>query len=80
MHADIHLQLHHLDAAELHRSAELHRPADLHRAAADSVAPTPVRARIGWTLVALGLRLAVPATARPGTTAPGSARRLPLAA
>ncbi|WP_329120063.1 hypothetical protein [Streptomyces sp. NBC_01353] len=74
MHADIHLQLHHLDAAELHRSAELHR------AAVHSLPHTPVRApvraRIGWTLVALGLRLAVPATARPGT----SARRLPLAA
>ncbi|MFE5481982.1 hypothetical protein [Streptomyces sp. NPDC056527] len=74
MHADIHLQLHHLDAAELHRSTELHR------AATDSVSLAPVRARIGWTLVALGLRLAVPATARPGATAPGSARRLPLAA
>ncbi|MFB7369102.1 hypothetical protein ACFC0D_04600 [Streptomyces sp. NPDC056222] len=74
MHADIHLHLHHLDAAELHRSTQLHR------AAADSLPHTPahapVRARIGWTLVALGLRLAVPATARPAN----GARRLPLAA
>jgi hypothetical protein len=68
MHADIHLQLHRLDAAELHRAAADSPP----RAPAGA----PVRARIGWTLVALGLRLAVPAGARATT----GARRVPLAA
>ncbi|MCT4356025.1 hypothetical protein M5362_23075 [Streptomyces sp. Je 1-79] len=49
MHPDIHLQLHHLDAAELHR------------AAADSLPRTPFRSQLGWALVTLGLHLAVPA-------------------
>ncbi|MER7954464.1 hypothetical protein [Streptomyces sp. NPDC096030] len=57
MHSDIHLRLHHLDAAELHR------------AAADSLPRTPVRSRLGWALVTLGLRLAVPA-------GPATARRI----
>ncbi|MDT9689298.1 hypothetical protein Q5762_13300 [Streptomyces sp. P9(2023)] len=57
MHADIHLQLHHLRAAELHR------------AAAEALPRTPIRTQLGWTLVTLGLRLAVPATPRPVTLA-----------
>ncbi|MEU6985581.1 hypothetical protein ABZ946_19450 [Streptomyces sp. NPDC046324] len=57
MHPDIHLQLHHLDAAELRR------------AAAGFLPRTPVRSQLGWALVTLGLRLAVPA-------APVTARRI----
>ncbi|MEU7036595.1 hypothetical protein ABZ958_23350 [Streptomyces sp. NPDC046237] len=60
MHPDIHLQLHRLDSAELRR------------AAADSLPRTPVRFRVGWALVTLGLRLAVPAE-------PATARRVTLA-
>jgi hypothetical protein len=63
MHADIHLELHRLRAADLRAAAEL-------RATAAHTPPrtpprTPLRAHVGWALVALGLRLAVPATARP---------------
>ncbi|MFC9680278.1 hypothetical protein [Streptomyces sp. NPDC056948] len=58
MHPDIHLALHHARAAELR---------------AEAGAPGPVRARhthnlrarLGWTLVEVGLRLAT----RPGTVA-----------
>ncbi|GGT90960.1 hypothetical protein ACF05T_19235 [Streptomyces lateritius] len=53
MHPDIHLQLHRLDAAELRW------------AAAHTLPRTPLRTHVGWALVTLGLRLAVPATARP---------------
>ncbi|WP_137989084.1 hypothetical protein [Streptomyces vilmorinianum] len=56
MHPDIHLHLHHLDAAELHRSA------------AESLPRTPLRTQVGWALVTLGLRLAVPAS--PGSPGP----------
>ncbi|MFF9910115.1 hypothetical protein [Streptomyces sp. NPDC013457] len=49
MHSDIHLRLHHLDAAELHR------------AAAEALPHVPVRTQLGWALVTWGLRLAVPA-------------------
>ncbi|MFC9395239.1 hypothetical protein ACFTWS_19065 [Streptomyces sp. NPDC057027] len=52
MHADIHLQLHHLNAAELHHSAEVRVPV---------VASPPLRVQLGWRLVELGLRLATPA-------------------
>ncbi|AJF65419.1 hypothetical protein [Streptomyces vietnamensis] len=52
MHADIHLQLHHLNAAQLHRAAEVLAPA---------VTPAPLRVQLGWRLVELGLRLATPA-------------------
>ncbi|MEU9860386.1 hypothetical protein AB0D99_05890 [Streptomyces sp. NPDC047971] len=68
MHADIHLQLHHVQAAELRRAAADSPPR--------TPACNPVRARIGWTMVALGLRLALPSQPRPGTRA----RRFPLAA
>ncbi|WP_328944454.1 hypothetical protein OG259_25995 [Streptomyces sp. NBC_00250] len=63
MHADIHLQLHQLHAAELHREA----------AAATATAPRPLapalRVQLGWRLVELGLRLATPADRRPVTLA-----------
>ncbi|MGW6567467.1 hypothetical protein [Streptomyces sp. NPDC054975] len=66
MHADVHLLLHDLRAAELHSTAA-------HQANPRPPAPrTPVRTQLGWTLVALGLRLALPgkaATARPVTFA-----------
>ncbi|AVH97293.1 hypothetical protein GCM10010497_42120 [Streptomyces cinereoruber] len=52
MHADIHLQLHALAAAEAHRAAE--RPCH----AGES--PT-LRVQLGRRLVELGLRLATPA-------------------
>ncbi|MEU2231883.1 hypothetical protein ACH4A8_00430 [Streptomyces vietnamensis] len=52
MHADIHLQLHHLNAARLHRAAEVQAPA---------VTSPPLRVQLGWRLVELGLRLATPA-------------------
>ncbi|MER5207707.1 hypothetical protein [Streptomyces sp. NPDC002825] len=61
MHADIHLQLHALTATELRREAAAVRP--------DAAPRVPVlRARLGWTLVELGLRLATPAH-RPATLA-----------
>ncbi|WP_086825537.1 hypothetical protein [Streptomyces sp. NRRL B-24572] len=52
MHADIHLQLHHLNAVQLHRAAEAPAPA---------VTAPPLRVQLGWRLVELGLRLATPA-------------------
>ncbi|MGW8765572.1 hypothetical protein ACWGN5_24030 [Streptomyces sp. NPDC055815] len=57
MHADIHLQLHALTAAELRREAAALRPSATPRA---PVLPA-LRARLGWTLVEWGLRLATPA-------------------
>ncbi|WP_432059758.1 hypothetical protein [Streptomyces sp. S1] len=59
MHADIHLQLHALTAAEAHRAAE--RP---HSARESS----SLRAQLGWRMVELGLRLATGAD-RPVTLA-----------
>ncbi|MFJ4278789.1 hypothetical protein [Streptomyces massasporeus] len=51
MHPDIHLALHHARAAELRAETEP-RPAPRHG----------LRARLGWTLIEVGLKLA----ARPG--------------
>lgn len=48
MHPDIHLSLHEL------------RAADLRREAARALPRTPVRVRLGWTMVEWGLRLATP--------------------
>ncbi|GAA2798671.1 hypothetical protein [Streptomyces showdoensis] len=56
MHADAHLVLHGLTAAELHGAAAAARPAW----AAPRTPATPVRVRLGWTLVEFGLKLAVP--------------------
>jgi len=52
MHPDTHLQLHHL------RAAELRAQADTHRLATEAKRPSELRARLGWTLVEVGLRLA----------------------
>ncbi|KOX19323.1 MULTISPECIES: hypothetical protein [unclassified Streptomyces] len=61
MHADIHLQLHALTAAEAHRTAEL-------RFTREESASPSLRVQLGWRLVELGLRLATPAD-RPVTLA-----------
>ncbi|MEU5916121.1 hypothetical protein [Streptomyces sp. NPDC047141] len=59
MHADIHLQLHALTAEELrYQAAAGPRPAG--RAPALPVLRA-LRARMGWRLVELGLRMATPA-------------------
>ncbi|WP_338495926.1 hypothetical protein [Streptomyces sp. SJL17-4] len=66
MHADIHLRMHALTAAELHReaAARRRRPA---RAPAPAPASAPaLRVRLGWRLVELGLRLVTP-DRRPAT-------------
>ncbi|MCZ0979784.1 hypothetical protein O1L60_14170 [Streptomyces diastatochromogenes] len=52
MHADIHLQLHALTAAELHHEAAATRPLP-------TAAATPMRVQLGWKLVEFGLKLAV---------------------
>jgi hypothetical protein len=58
MHPEIHLTLHHMRAAELHVEAR-------HRAT-PAQPRQDIRARLGWTLVEVGLRLATP---RPALTA-----------
>ncbi|WP_329623206.1 hypothetical protein OG357_24585 [Streptomyces sp. NBC_01255] len=65
MHADIHLQLHRLQAAELHHEATAStRTHDAPRT------PTPtLRVQLGWTLVEFGLRLVTPADRRPAPLA-----------
>ncbi|MFF1506252.1 hypothetical protein [Streptomyces sp. NPDC058326] len=62
MHADIHLQLHTLTAAELHRAAA-------HAVEVPTTPAPPLRVQLGWRLVELGLRLATPADRRPVTLA-----------
>ncbi|NUQ95211.1 MAG: hypothetical protein HOY79_01165 [Streptomyces sp.] len=59
MHAETHLALHHARATELRAEADAYRlfAAVQHR--------WDLRARLGWTLVEVGLRLA----AAPGTAA-----------
>ena len=54
MHPDTHLALHHTRAAELRAQAEAHR------LATEAKQPHDLRARLGWTLVEVGLRLAAP--------------------
>ncbi|MFJ3302691.1 hypothetical protein ACIPSA_06165 [Streptomyces sp. NPDC086549] len=41
-----------------HRIAEFRAQADAHRLAAETHRPKELRARLGWTLVEVGLRLA----------------------
>ncbi|MFD3995866.1 hypothetical protein [Streptomyces sp. NPDC058548] len=65
MHADIHLQLHQLHAAELHREAATTAP---HTPAPRAPGPA-LRVQLGWRLVELGLRLATPAHRHPVTLA-----------
>ncbi|MEV1077051.1 hypothetical protein AB0I98_02140 [Streptomyces sp. NPDC050211] len=55
MHPEIHLALHHVRAAELHAEAAAHR-----LASAAAKPGRPLRTRVGWTLVEVGLRLATP--------------------
>lgn len=63
MHADIHLHLHALRAAELRTEAAR---SGLSRAAAPTPVPGCVRDLLGWFLVDLGLRLVHrPAVHRP---------------
>ncbi|PWI09709.1 hypothetical protein DIZ27_14270 [Streptomyces sp. NWU339] len=52
MHSDTHLALHHI------RDTELRAQAEAYRLAASVGHPRALRARLGWTLVELGLRLA----------------------
>ncbi|MFR9796090.1 hypothetical protein ACL02U_09335 [Streptomyces sp. MS06] len=59
MHPGNHLALHHA------RAAELRTEADAHRLATAARRPRDLRARLGWTLVEVGLRL----TAAPKTAA-----------
>ncbi|MET9801342.1 hypothetical protein [Streptomyces sp. NPDC006368] len=54
MHPDIHLRLHVLRAAELRQEAARPAVRPVHRA--DPVR-RPVRVRVGWALVEVGLRL-----------------------
>ncbi|MFF8596092.1 hypothetical protein ACF061_32605 [Streptomyces sp. NPDC015220] len=52
MHPESHLILHRARATELRADAEAHR------LAADARGPGELRARLGWTLVEVGLRMA----------------------
>ncbi|MCX4909005.1 hypothetical protein [Streptomyces sp. NBC_00878] len=54
MHPETHLALHHI------RAAELRAEADAYRLAAAARRPRDLRARLGWTLVEVGLRLTAP--------------------
>ena len=54
MHPETHLALHRARAAELQAEAHAHALATRARPARD------LRARVGWTLVEVGLRLATP--------------------
>ena len=54
MHRETHLALHHL------RAADLRAEADTYRLAAQAKQSHPIRTRLGWTLVEVGLRLASP--------------------
>ncbi|WP_371671128.1 hypothetical protein OG985_28015 [Streptomyces sp. NBC_00289] len=65
MHPETRLALHRAHAADLRAEAEAHR---LARAARR---PRDLRARLGWTLVEVGLRLAAPS--RPALTSLGQA-------
>lgn len=55
MHPETHLALHHVRAAELRTEADAYR---LAAAARPARHPQPLRTRLGWTLVEVGLRLA----------------------
>lgn len=52
MHDEMHLAQHHA------RAADLRAEADAYRVAAGARQPHPIRTRLGWTLVEVGLRLA----------------------
>lgn len=63
MHPETHLALHHTRAAELHAEADAYRLATASRHRRD----LRLRARLGWALVEIGLRLA---TSRPAIAVP----------
>ncbi|MFF3447141.1 hypothetical protein ACFYXJ_08380 [Streptomyces sp. NPDC002667] len=52
MHPETHLQLQHV------RAADLRAEADAYRLTAEAGSTGRLRARVGWTLVEVGLRLA----------------------
>ncbi len=54
MHPEINLALHHA------RATDLHAQAAAHRLATEARRPHEIRARLGWALVEVGLRLATP--------------------
>ncbi|MFF3717956.1 hypothetical protein [Streptomyces prasinus] len=55
MHSETHLALHRIRATELRTEADAHRLAATARSTRH---PRPLRARLGWILVEVGLRLA----------------------
>jgi hypothetical protein len=59
MHPETHLALHRA------RAAELHAEADVYRLTAAAKRPRGFRARLGWTLVEVGLRLAATSPTSP---------------
>ncbi|MFJ6565867.1 hypothetical protein ACIQNU_00450 [Streptomyces sp. NPDC091292] len=63
MHSDIHLSLHELRAEELAAEAAAY-PLRAHHS-------SPLRTRLGWTLVEVGLRLATTPRAARGGLSPG---------
>ncbi|MEU9795633.1 hypothetical protein AB0E27_34525 [Streptomyces sparsogenes] len=71
---DIHLRLHHIRAERLRHEAPRARPARSTRPPRSPRGARPLRSRLGWTLVEVGLRLATPRP-RAGSQ-PGLAARL----
>ncbi|MEU3945328.1 hypothetical protein [Streptomyces sp. NPDC029526] len=65
MHPDTHLMLHGMRAAELRAEADTRRPAGV----SGPSLPAVWRARVGWTLVEVGLRLAMARGTAVGTRA-----------
>ncbi|MFC5955871.1 hypothetical protein ACFP51_15715 [Streptomyces pratens] len=65
MHPETRLALHRIRAAELRAEADAYR---LAAAARPARHPRPLRTRLGWTLVEVGLRLA--AAPRPAVAVP----------
>lgn len=74
MHPETHLFLHGVRAAELRAEAEGCPPADAPRR------PGPLRTRVGWTLVEVGLRLAVARGAAVGAAGVGGSTGVGAAA
>ncbi|MFI8963739.1 hypothetical protein ACIGO8_16685 [Streptomyces sp. NPDC053493] len=68
MHADIHLALHRLTAAELH-GAVAAAPATPSAQVAPAAPAESIRVQVGWKLVEFGLRLALPGHARAASLA-----------
>ncbi len=69
------MNIHTLEEVARQRQRELHEEAVRRRADAEAEPArpqTPLRVRTGWTLVGIGLKLAIPAQRRPVRT--GTAR------